>query len=415
MRSVFRGPGFTMLGVLFLFNVFCLADRQVLGALIEPLKADLGISDTQIGLLVGLAFAVVYSTCGIPISRLADHASRRTLIGVAFLFWSTMTMLCGLAGGFGHLLLARFGVALGEAGFGPSAQALIAEETPAERRTRAMSVFALGSTIGVVAGLSLGGWIASTHGWRAAFLVLGGLGVLAAPLAFLLPRQAPRDRASATTFRDGLKTLTGTGIYWPLIFAAAAHLFVSYAMTWNPAFLMRTHGLSVMEAGLWSGLITGVCGGAGTLLGGWLGDRLATKRPYMLPVLCGASVLVAVPFALTMYLAQSLTVSLTSTAIVLVLNSIYQAPTYAAVQLLAGDRFRATAAALMIFCQNLIGMGLGPLMVGALSDYLRPDLGDKALRWALAATCCVNLVSGGLYLFAARRMARRFVPKTPNV
>lgn len=409
--TIGRSQTLQTLGVLFLFNVLCIADRQVLGVLVEPLKADLHLSDTQIGLLAGLAFSLVYASFGIPMARLADKTSRRMVIGLSFVVWSAATALCGLAVGFWTLLAARFAVALGEAGFGPAAQAMIAEQVSPARRSGALGVFSLGSTVGIVVGLGLGGVIGQFYGWRAAFIFLGLVGLVFAGLTFLLPRKAPPSDVVALPFRETLQALGKTAAFWPLVFAASAHLLVAYGMTWNTAFLMRTHDLSIGTAGLWSGIIAGICGGAGALAGGWLGDRFARDRPHALPLIGAWSVLASVPFALVFYLYPDFHVALGAVAVTVVLGTLYQAPTYAAVQILSGGQSRATAAAIMIFTQNLIGMGLGPLVVGVASDYLEPRFGEDALRWALSGTFLINILSAILYFRAAKFM--RAAPQSP--
>jgi MFS transporter, Spinster family, sphingosine-1-phosphate transporter len=400
-----RGRMASMLAVLLGLNVFSLADRMVLAALIEPIKAELQLSDTQLGMLAGLVFAVVYSTVGLPIARLADRVSRRLILCLSFIFWSAATACCGLAVGFWSLALARLGVALGEAGLGPSAQALIGDYVPEKKRSSALGIFAMGSALGSVLGVALGAQISEAYGWRMAFFALGGAGIGLSVSIWLLPpdkRQAPVAGATPPKLLEALRGFPAP--MWPLVFAAAAHLFVSYGMTWNTAFFMRSYDVPLGQAGLWTGLIGGASGIIGALLGGWLGDRALIKGASALPRLCAISVLTSIPFALATYFAPSFAWSLGFAGVMSVLNGIYQAPTYAAVQALAPTGQRATAAAVMILIQNLIGMGLGPVAVGALSDVLTPELGIHALRWALASVFLVNILSAWLFWRTARAM-----------
>lgn len=405
-----------VLGTLLLVYIFNFVDRQILAILAPAIKADLGLSDTQIGALSGIAFGIFYATLGIPIARLADKYSRVKIIAVCLAIWSVMTAVSGFATSFVHLLIARVGVAVGEAGGTPPSHSLISDYFPPNKRSSALGVYALGIPIGILGGNFLGGWVSELYGWRAAFFVVGIPGVLIALLLRFTVKEPPRGHSEGrqvevkpVPFAEVLQTMWSMRSFRFLALGAAAQAFASYgAIAWMPSFLMRAHDMSIANVGMALGLIIGLCGGAGTFLGGVLGDRLGARNVkwYMwMPAICFA---VALPLSLFVFLAESQTTTLILYALPVFLFNVYTAPTLAMTQNLAPLAMRAAASALLFFIMNLVGLALGPTAVGILSDVLQSNwqMTDvDSLRWALIICHCAYLFAVAFYLLAARTLA----------
>ncbi len=399
-----------VVGLLFLVNLFNIADRLVLGIVLEPLKHDLGLSDTQLGFLTGLAFASVYATLALPLARVADKWNRRSLIAISMAVWSLASALCGFARNYVELLTARMGVAAGEAGFSPSAHSIIADYVRPERRAAALAFFAFGGSVGILAGNAIGGFTAETYGWRFAFVAIATPGLFLAAIVRLTVKEPIRggneNRPSASEDdQSNLRGLLAKKSYRFLILGAAAHLFVSYGIVgWIPSFFLRMHDIGLAELGLWLGLITAISGGIGVLGGGLLSDRLALVDRRWLVWIPAISVVAAVPFALGMYLSAHVYIALAWAAVMTIFSQVYQGPTYALVQTLAPVRMRSSAAAVMIFVQNMVGLGLGPAAVGVLSDFLTPSYGVRSLQIALIAMFFVNVLSSLFFFLAGRHL-----------
>ncbi len=404
-----------VLGVLVVVYVFNFIDRQILAILAQSIKTDLGLTDTQIGLLSGLAFGIFYATLGIPIARLADRYSRVNIISICLGIWSAMTALSGLAGNFWHLLLARIGVGIGEAGGSPPSHSLIADYFPVNERATALGIYALGIPVGILFGNLAGGWINEYFGWRQAFLVVGIPGILLAILMKLTVKEPPRGHSEGRSeelekvpFLDVIRTMWGFKSFRQISLGAATQAFVGYgAIAWMPAFLIRTHGMSSGEAGTALGLIIGIAGGLGTFLGGWLGDRIGRKDIRWYMWIPGYGFLLAVPTSLGVFLFDDLWLILALYAIPAFTVNLYTGPTFGMTQSLAPLAMRASASALLLFIINIIGLVLGPTAVGALSDYFQaamsmPD--TESLRWALVLCSLVYLMSFAHYLLAARHL-----------
>jgi MFS family permease len=387
------------LGVLVVVYTFNFIDRQILSILLEPIKLELGLSDTQLGLLTGFAFAAFYATLGIPIARYADRNNRRNLIALALAVWSGMTALSGFAQNFWHLLLARIGVGVGEAGCSPPAHSMLADYFPANRRATALGVYSLGIPIGILFGFLAGGWINEFFGWRVAFFVVGVPGLLIALVVRYTMREPPRGMAEGLAVAGSQPGVLETFEYlWQkrsfrhLAFAGALTAFVGYGVvTWMPAFLMRSHGMQTGEIGTWLGLILGIPGGIGIALGGWLADRYGARDTRWFLWIVTVALLVAMPFSLGVYLAASPYLALLLLVIPVALGNFYQATTFSQTQGLVTLRMRAVAAAVLLFILNIIGLGLGPQVTGALSDLLRPQFGEESLRWSLFICSLVNV------------------------
>ncbi len=403
-----------VLAVLLVGYVVNVMDRGVLGILLEPIRHAFHATDTQLGLLGGPAFAIFYSVLGIPIALWADRSSRRNVLAIAAALWGLMTALCGAALSFGALLLARAGTGVGEAGGSPPSHALISDYFPIERRATALSVYALGVPIGSMLGSLLGGWGNELYGWRMTFVLVGLPGIVVALLVRFTVREPPRgyaDGASAATARTAappalevFRFLWGRVSFRHLCLAAALHSVVWYAgSAFNAAFFIRSHHMTTGEAGSWIALYAAV-GAVGTFFGGYLADRFSVRardrRWYLwLP---GYATLVMVPFQFVSYLASSLWIVMPAFCVMMTLASFFFGPSFAMTQALATLRMRAVATSVLLFVQTLIGLGLGPLVAGIVSDRLRPLVGVDSLRYGLVLVGLVNLWAAAHYFRGAR-------------
>jgi MFS family permease len=410
--------------LLFAVYVLNFVDRQILTILIQPIKEEFRFTDAQLGMLGGLAFACLYSTLGIPIARLADRTSRVAIISWSLVVWSVFTALTGLARNFGQLLLARVAVGVGEAGCSPAAYSIISDYFTPSRRSTALSIYSMGIPGGVFVGFLVGGHVAQTYGWRATFWVVGLPGIVLGLIVKRTLREPPRGFSDPPhTAREPspllhvLRSLWDKPSFRHTSFAAALHAFVGYGVGgFYPAFLMRSHHMTVAEVGNWLALITAVGGFVGTYSGGWLADHLSSRahdarHQLLVP---GLSILVSVPFAVTLYLIGSKYIVLLLLLPTTAIGAMYLGPTFAVTQGLVGIRDRALAGALMLLIINLIGLGLGPVLTGVLSDALRAHFvsagaNDRSataegLRWSLCAMTAVNVWSAAHYMRAARSL-----------
>lgn len=412
-----------MLATIYVFNYI---DRLLISILIEPIKLEFGVSDTQIGLLSGVAFAIFYTVFGLPFGRLADRIGRKPVIALACIAWSGMTMLCGVATSFAMLLLFRIGVAVGEAGGTAPSVAMVSDLYPAEQRSRALSVFLMGPSLGAVLGLGLGGWIAQTYGWRTAFIVIGAPGLLLGLLLWLTVRSpAPTTLASAAAasgaakedWRSTLGQLFATPAFLLIVLAGTLAAVMGYAIgTWNPSFLIRSHGTSMQQAGLLVGLGGGISATIGTLLCGSITDRLVARDPGWQLGVPFIACLLSVPLGLAFYLWPAgtafhlgampipeaylfyLAFSFTATW--------WSVPCFGAISHLFPANRLAQASAIFVMGMTLFGVGLGPLIVGSLSDFFTASIGKEALRYALASTVVLYALTA-LCLLAAIPAYRR--------
>ncbi|MEL6675851.1 MAG: MFS transporter [Bacteroidota bacterium] len=390
--------------------VFSFIDRQILVILQESIKQELGLSDTQLGLMTGFTFAIFYVTFGIPIARLADRKSRKHIMSISLAVWSGMTALSGMAQNFVQLLLARIGVGIGEAGASPPAHSLISDLFPAHKRATALSIYSTGISIGILLGFLVGGWINQYFGWRVAFFVVGIPGILYAILLFFSVKEPPRglsDGLQATgeaeSLQEVLRVLWGSKAFRWLALGSAMAAYAAYAtMTWLPPFLFRIHQMESGDIGTWLALMIGVGGGIGYFGGGFLSDYLgrAEKRWYLwLPALC---LLLCIPFTLTTLFTTNTLVALWAIALPSAFISVYLGPCLALTHGIVKPQMRALASAILFFILNLIGLGLGPLVTGMVSDALEPSMGAESLRWALASSLLANVLGAGFFVIAAR-------------
>ena len=411
--AVLRSPPGRVLTLLLLAYILNYLDRQILGILATPIKADLGLSDTQFGAIGGLAFALLYATLGVPLSYLADRTSRSGVIAASLAVWSAFTGLCGLAGGFWQLLLCRLGVGVGEAGGVAPSYALLADYYPPQRRARALAIYSLGVPIGLGSGSLIGAYIAAALGWRWTFFVLGAVGLAFAPLFRLLVRDAPsagREVLSPAELRRVFPIIARKKSFWLMAFAAGCSSLTGYGLAvWTPSILMRNFGLDLVETGQFSASLLLTGGVLGVFAGGWLADRLgqADKRWYArLPAI--AWLITAPTFALGL-LAPNLTLAWALLFIPNALNILWLGPVTTAVQHIVPRPMRASASASFLFINNLIGLGVGPLLIGALSDGLKASYGVESLRYAAVGCVGFYLVAAVLMSLAAKRLTADWV------
>jgi len=403
------------LGLLLVVYVVNFLDRQVVAILLQAIKQDLGLSDTQLGAFSGIAFAALYSTLGIPLARWADRGVRRTIIALALFAWSGMTALQGVAPSFLWLVAARVGVGIGEAGCSPPAHSMIADLFAPARRATALSIYALGIPIGGAIGLAGGGWLREAFDWRTALVIVGLPGIGLALLVRFTLREPTRgwweggrgERGAPPPLREVARLLWSRRAFSHMALAGALHAFYGYgAGAFNPAFLERVHGLAPLEIGVWLGAIAATTGVAGTFLGGWLTDRLSHRDLRWYAWLPGWGSILVVPFVLLFYLWDEGREALALAALPAILGGLYLGPTFAMTQALVPPPMRAQAAAVLLLILNLIGMGLGPQFVGLLSDLLAPRLGVESIRWALLVTIVVGALWSAVHYFAAARTLR---------
>ena len=402
------------LGLLVVVYVFNFIDRSILGILVEPIKQDLGVNDTMMGFLGGIAFATFYTFLGIPIARLSDKGNRRNVLTVCLTLWSGATALCGLAANFFHLLIARIGVAVGEAGASPASHSMISDMFPPDRRATALGIYALGIPIGTMLGNLSGGWINEAFDWRTAFFVVGLPGVLLALIVRLTLREPPRGAAEsievksddAPPVKEVFKYLWARRSFRLISLGAGLHAFVGYGVGyWIPAMFSRSHGYGTSEMGV-ALFYLGFASIAGTFLGGYLGDRMAGRDVRWYVWLPGLATMVSVPFSAYVYLSDFPFAALWVLAIPYFFGAYYLAPTFSLAQGMVGLRMRALASSIILFVANIIGLGLGPQFTGIASDilFVTTDLGQDSLRWALVLSLIFNVISAVLYLGAGRTL-----------
>ncbi len=399
-----------MLSLLVLLYVINYIDRQILSVLLEPIKQDLGVSDTAMGLLTGLAFALFYTTAGIPIARWADRGSRRNVIVVGVIVWSLTTALCGLARNFAQLALARVGVGIGEATLSPAAHSLISDSFPPERRATGLAIYNIGGNVGIMLGFMLGGWIGETFGWRLAFLVVGLPGLAAAVLVRMTLKEPLRGRlegvvddAAEPSLKEVLVHMVGQRTFRHLCLSSGFYAFAAYGFTiWGATFMIRVHEMSLTETGIAMGLIQGFGGGLGTYLGGTLADRFGRKDSRFLVWVPAVGGLLALPLLGLFLFWPDRSGSLAAYALAMVFSVFFVGPSYAIAQGLARLRMRAQAAAMLMFAINLIGLGIAPLAVGMLNDSLASTYGVEAIRYSLMITGAASLWAVVHSLLAAR-------------
>ena len=398
-----------MLGLLLVILAFNYVDRQILALVLEDIKLELALTDSELGFLSGIAFALFYSLMGIPIARWADRGDRKTIISVTAALWAVMVALCGLATSFFQLMLARIGVAVGEAGAIPPAHSLIADYFTREERPRAVAIYMLGGSLSVVIGYFIGGWLNEFYGWRATFIILGLPGLVLSILAWFTLRE-PRQNIILEKYgiskddsllqaeldvqprheslKDVAKILLKNATFRQLLFGFAIMHFFSYGIFhWVPTFFIRSHGMTTGELGTWLAIVWGIGGAIGVYLGGELASRYAANNERLQLQMMTVIFAFYMFLNVLLYLSPNKYVALGLTGISTLIVTTSSGPMFAIIQTLVHERMRATAIALLYLVANLIGMGFGPLLTGVLSDILEPYFGNESLRYALVLLC----------------------------
>lgn len=399
-----------VLFILVVVYTFNFIDRQIVGILAVPIKADLGLTDSQLGLMGGLAFALFYTGLGIPVAMLADRFSRTWIMTTALVIWSGMTAACGLATNFWQLFVARLGVGVGEAGGVAPAYSLISDFFPPNQRSRAMSVYSFGIPIGSAIGIVFGGIIASMIDWRWAFFIVGIAGIAIAPVFRLTIKEPPRggfDRKREAVKAPGLKLIISTLMtkpsFWLLSLGASFSSMMGYGVFfWLPSFFVRSYNLTLLNASLFYGAVLLIGGLAGIWVGGWLGDRFGQNQRSQYAKIPAIAFLCTVPFYILAILSPTLTLAFFVLLVPTALGLAWLGPVISAIQHLVRPDMRATASAIFLFINNLIGIGLGTYAIGALSDALTAQFGDESLRYSILAGTGFYVIAAGLFFLASR-------------
>lgn len=429
-----------VLAALLIVYTFNFIDRVVVSIIQEPIKLEFGLTDFQLGLLGGPAFAVLYTLLGIPIARLAEKKNRMTILSICVGLWSLATALCGFANSFATLLAARVGVSIGEAGCTPPAQSVISDYFPADKRATAISIYALGVPVGSMLAAIGGGYIANYLGWREAFWILGFPGLMLAILVKLTVKEPPRSGVVAgvetPTFLEAFAVLSKKATFWHVSLGSAVASFVGYGVgQYLNSFLIRTHDLNILQASQLTGVVLGMAAAFGTFFAGWLADKVVKRHPNALAWLPALGFFVATPFYLVGYMSPSLWVGVPFLVVGAITHYFYLGCMYASIQGVAPPRMRATATAVLLFIVNILGYGLGPPVIGALSDFLAntnlqqfalstADCGrgileanrvncavgqEFGLRWAIFIGLFGYLWAGAHFLFAWKTLRKDWV------
>lgn len=413
------------LGLLFLVSFFNYMDRYMLAVLLPGIKADLDLSDTQIGLITGIAFTLFYATLGVPIARLADKYSRRVIISVALAAWSVMTALCGLAQNFWQLAIARVLVGVGEAGASPPSHSLISDYYPPERRARALSVFTIGAPVGIMVGFVLGGWLAENYSWRIALVTVAVPGLL---LAFVtLAKLYEPPRGSAPQGSDGVATSAAEIPFLTVCSRLArsrafVHLCIGnglYAsvwlgvVQWMPSYYTRSFDLTITQVGFFLAIVLGLSQLIGMLASGFATDIAAKRNVRWYALVPALGVGISTPPFLLVFLTDNYLLSMAGAFVAFMLGVMQGPASFAAVQTLAPPAMRAVAAAVILLITNLIGGFIGTPSAGILSDYLQPQYGEESLRYALLIVAIFFGVWSTLHYYLASRALPRELAAEP--
>ena len=406
----------TMLWVLLVVYIFNFLDRQIVNILAEPIKTDLGLTDTELGLLAGPAFAVFYALLGIPIARYADKdgTNRIRLISIALAIWSAMTAVCGLAQNFVQLLFARIGVGIGEAGCTPAAHSLISDSVEPAKRSSAIAFYGMGVPIGSLLGLIIGGIVNDLYGWRVALMLVGLPGLLLALVVLFVLREprhlkpaieAAAEKPAQLTTGEAMREIFASRAFVYILIAASVTAFLGYGKAlWTISFFIRSHGLSTTEAGLSMAVVLGLAGVLGTWLGGKMADKFGPRDKKHILTFPAYGMALAAPVLFLGYYMEDWRVAVALLIVPTILNSAYYGPAYGCVQGLVRPQARAVAASIMLFGQNLIGLGFGPFLFGVLSDMLAPTYGQESVRYVLYGAAWLGLIPAFFFWRASLRL-----------
>lgn len=401
-----RRYAMAILAIVYMFNFI---DRQILAILLPAIRDEFQVGDTWLGFLTGTAFALFYVTLGVPIARYADKANRRNLVAASLAVWSGMTAISGFAANIWHLTLARIGVGIGEAGCSPSAHSMIADYYPPEQRSTAMGVYTLGISAGIMLAYLAGGWVAQNIGWREAFFIVGVPGLLLAAVVRFTVVEPQRgvsenrkDSGTQPAMREVLGFLLARRSFVHMGVAAGLSSFVGYAViNFIPSFISRSYGMGLANLGLWLGIIFGIAGGLGFFFGGFLADRFAAKGRRKSFYFLALATSLAALFNVAVFLAPSVAWCLALLAVPTIVSNFYLAPVLAQAQSLVALRMRAVASAIVLLLINIIGLALGPLFTGMLSDFLEPALGTESMRYSLVLVSSLILPWAAFHYYQA--------------
>ena len=387
-------------------------DRQILSILKEPIAADLHLSDTDLGLLGGFAFALFYSVLAIPAAWLADRFSRVWIITAGLSLWSGFTALCGMAGSYAVLFFARMGVGVGEAGGVAPAYSLIADYFPPRSQAKALAIYSFGIPIGSAAGVLFGGLVAKAVDWRFAFLALGAFGVLLAPVLRLLVRDPPRQVTTVQqlSLAEVGKLAASKSTFWLLAFGSGCSSLVAYGlMYWLPTFLARTLHMDIVARSELLAAVIFIGGVAGMGTGGWLADRLGKRGKSAYALIPAVAFLASAPLYALAILARTPIETFFLLLLPYALALVWLGPVLTAVQHLSPASSRSTMSALFLLVNNLIGLGAGPYLFGKLSDLLKPTYGADSIKYAFLYGLGFYVLAALLLYLASRRIARDWV------
>ncbi len=410
MATISDRPSYRFVVLSALTSVYAInyLDRQIVSVLASSIKADLGLSDTQLGLLGGIAFAIVYSTCSVPFAMLADRTKKVWVITAAMAIWSGFTALCGTATSFMQIFLYRMGVGVGEAGGVAPSYAIVAGYFSANERGRALAVFSMGGPLGAAAGFLLGGIIAEVTDWRTAFIIIGLTGLVLAPLFRLIvsePKRAVAPPAAQARAGEVFAILGRKPTFWLLSLGVAIACIPTAAfLFWIPSIMQRSHGLTLIETSHFVSALVLVAGVAGLLAGGWLSDHLGRANPGAYMKIPGLSFCLCSPILCVGMLTSSLPAAFLLITIAFSMTYFYLGPSVSVAQSLVPETMRSTSSACFLLIINLISVGGGPWIVGLASDLFTSRFGDDGLRYALVAVLPLYVVGGGMLVLGSKRV-----------
>lgn len=414
-----------VLGVLFVVIMLNFLDRQIISILAEPIKQDMDLSDKQIGLMTGLSFALFYTTLAIPVAALADRWNRSRIIAIAVAIWSLMTVLCGMAQNFLQLFLARVGVGIGESASGPASHSLIAAYFPPDKRSGAMGVYGAAVPLGAFIAMAGGGWIVEAFDWRVAFLLAGLPGVVIGLVVWLTVkeprgsvtlREAFKPQPGEMTFREALKELSAQPTYWHLVMAGVLIQFVAYGTAaFYGSLYVRVFDIGYAELGLKLGIMVAIAGMSGAWLGGRVGNRFGGEQSGTALLIVGSAFLFAIPSTFAAVNVDNVNLSIALLGVTTFASTFYYGPNFATLQMLATERTRAMAVAIYLLFSGLLGLGLGPVFVGVVSDAISggdPALEADGIRGGIAALSLFGLWTAFHFWRAQRAWVTRRVDQS---
>ncbi len=425
-------PGNAHYALVLLAIIYVLSyiDRLVISVLIEPIKAEFLVSDTMMGLLTGVAFAIFYTAFGLPLGRLSDRVGRKVVIAVACIVWSIFTMFSGIAASFFMLVLLRIGVAVGEAGAGAPSVAMISELYPPRLRARALAIFGLGPALGAVLGIGFGGVLAEMYGWRATLIIVGAPGVLVG-LIFAFTVKSPKQTMSASKGipEEGMLRTAFSLLKIPsmlmIVLAGGAAAVTGYAIQmWTPSFMIRSHQITIQDAGMLMGIGGGGISLLGTLVCGYVTDKMSARDPGWQLGTALAGTLISIPLAMAFYLwpagtAFSIGSLAVPTGFLFYMGFAFfgvwwTIPSFSALSRILPSNKLAQGTALFFMSVTLLGAGLGPVVAGFISDTLHNIIGGvEALRYALVATTSLLLIPCLFFLSAIPKYRKQLLDNTP--